>query len=73
MRKESRLEKIQKRYDLANTPECKALMDEFLSYIVKAASGSTSPEKIQGMLMLVGLPDSWIVAFEAEKDKLREE
>ena len=73
MRNESRLKKIEKRHLLALTEEWKEIKEEFLSYIVKAASGSLSPEKIQGMLMLVGLPDSWITTFEQEKDKLREE
>ena len=69
MPNESRLEGIRRRYFLALTPEWKQIREEFLNYIVKASSGTMSPEKIQGMLILVGLSDSWIADFEREKGK----
>ena len=62
-------EEIARRYDLATSQLWKAIKELFLEKIIEYSKGGRTPEQIQGMLLLLSVPDAWVERFHAEKKK----
>ena len=66
-------EELTRKYFLAKNGTYEAIRAEALNYIVACSKTGLSPEKIQGMLLLLGEIDSWTSDFEKEKERTRKE
>lgn len=59
--------------DLATSKEWSEIRRMLLDKVIYYAKGSTSPEKIQGMLVIIDEPNNWITSFNAELKKVHKE
>ena len=66
-------EELIRLYELATSKEYQAIKEELVKYIIKASSGSLSAEKLQGMLLLLNVPDNWILDYENELKKRKKD
>lgn len=66
-------EEIIRRYELAMSDVWEQIKDLFVEKIIHFSKGSKSPEQIQGMLMLLDEPNTWIEEFYAEKKRADKE
>ena len=62
-------EELQRLYSLATSDIYRQIKEEFTKHIIKASTSSLSAEKIQGMLMLLNLPEIWISNYFQELEK----
>lgn len=66
-------EELIRLYELATSKEYQAIKEELVKYIIKASSGSLSAEKLQGMLLLLNIPNNWILDYENELKKRKKD
>lgn len=66
-------EELTRKYFLAKEGTYEAIRAEALNYIVTCSKTGLSPEKIQGMLLLLSEIDSWISDFLRAKEGERKE
>lgn len=69
----TKIDEIRYHHELATSPYWNELKNEFLKFIVRASTGSLSSEKLQGMLMLMNLPETWINDFNKALKKKKDE
>lgn len=62
-------DELLRKYELAKSETYKAIRAEALNFIVRNSCSAISPEKIQGMLILIQEIDSWITDCERELKK----
>lgn len=66
-------EQLKYKYMLVSSDTYKKIRSEALDYIVGLSSSSAiSPERIQGMLSIFGVIDSWVTDYERELLKRKE-
>lgn len=61
-----------RKYELVTSETYKFIRAEALNFIVKNSKSVISPEKIQGMLILIQEIDSWAADFERELKKRKD-
>ncbi len=64
---------LSRRYHLASSDIYQAIRAEALNFIVKMSVSALTPEKQQGMLMLIREIDNWITDYERELLKRKEQ
>lgn len=69
----TRKAELRRKYELATHPISEELKKEFLEFTVRASVGTISSEKLQGMLMLLNLPSTWISDFQKALKENKEE
>lgn len=65
-------DELLRKYELAKSETYKAIRAEALNFIVRNSCSAISPEKIQGMLILIQEIDSWITDCERELKKRKD-
>ncbi|MCD7740287.1 MAG: hypothetical protein LUH11_02950 [Candidatus Gastranaerophilales bacterium] len=63
---------LSRKYNLASSDVYQAIRAEALNFIVKMSVSALTPEKLQGMLMLIREIDSWVTDYEKELLKRKE-
>ena len=65
---------ITRRYDLATSDDGRQIKELQLEYILGCACNNLlDPKLIQGMLLLVNLPNGWINDYERTLNKIKQE
>lgn len=64
-------EELLRKYMLVKTGNYEAIRAEALNYIVEVSKSALSPDKVQGMLLLLNEIDSWGTDYEKELIKAR--
>ena len=66
-------DELRRRNDLALSNEWKQIRSLLLERIVQLSKGCSTPELLQGALIILDEPSNWIASFEAELRKVHKE